>query len=153
MYYTHIENGANGASNANQLYMPSLEVSVSRVSILVAVGGQRNSDIVKRFGTVGDCASALDFTTIAGFFLVLAGVRRQDTGRSHWGRVCMSVGYRRFHSFCGVCNWASRITVSRNAIGVYSGPRERTRSARIYAHPAKRDGKQLYVAASDPFSV
>lgn len=83
-YYTHIENGADGASNANQLDMPGLEPSVSRVSILVAVGRQRNADVVERFRAVGDGASALGFTTIASFFFPLAGIRWEDTGRSHW---------------------------------------------------------------------
>lgn len=76
--------------------MPSLEISVSRVSVLVTVGRKRNPDVIERPGTVGDGASALDFTTIADFFLPLAGVCRQDTGRSH---LCMFVGYRQFHSF------------------------------------------------------
>jgi hypothetical protein len=84
VYYTHIENGANGASNANQLDMPSLEPPVSRVSIPVTVGRQRNSNIVDGFGTVGNSASALDFTTIAGLFIPLAGIRWEDAGRSHW---------------------------------------------------------------------
>lgn len=89
LYYTHIKNGANGASNADQLDVSSLEPSVSRISILVAVGRQGDADVVERFCAVGDGVSALGFTTIAGFSFFLAGICREDAGRCHREELCM----------------------------------------------------------------